>query len=605
LPNYNKNEEYVKQYVRVTAANGTRELLCQEGRISSGPFVCNVNTRYFGFWSTPYPNCDEPLGCSYPPDYDSVMGFAFFDLEGSSDGRDCMNINPDDPLRHGRHCAFKCGPGLRANSTFLCEIGQYSTAACERQNCGDGSIPNGFVTCNTPIPLTDSQCSVHCDDGYTATVLATNCTTNETSAEAPPKFTPMPRCIPSYCGPFAYGQGANITYSSDDPALGDTAAAVCGSGYEAVRPGYLDLKCGIKSQAIGEGNAEWQLSRTGERAGLLCTPVGVKVETTVVLDGSFLLDLSPPTGLSMQDLCQGQRWEDMTFSLTVSISLAFAAVESSAAISASDVLRVGLATCDAIADNGDSGAGADDNAGVAEGGVGRRLGVDAIADNSGNGAGADDDADVVEGGVGRRLGVGEEVSYRVRIGEVSAALAMKAALEDPDVSARFAGTFAVALAQTAGVSVSNVRASPIVVSMLYTAMVPTTPPPPRPTTTTPVIVENKTVVQEGPTDLGAILTTGDVGALPIGVIIGASVGLGCCVCSCLLACIVLRRRCSQRKYRSRISAQEGEEDEGEEVTSEDGRKLRHLANVGVFYYRNEANRDNPGLNTPALENASS
>jgi len=152
-------------------------------------------------------------------------------------------------------------------------------------------------------------------------------------------------------------------------------------------------------------------------------------------------------------------------------------------------------------------------------------------------------------------------------------------------------------------------ASGIIVSMLYSALLPTTAAPLIVTTTTPAPIENTSTFDEGTKDLGTILTTGDIGAigaLPIGIVIGVAAGLGCCCCCIsLLVCIILKRRCSRKRYKTQISAQE-DEDEG----SADEQPLaltqgESHGGGGRRSQRLQALDDAVGLNVPSLENAPS
>jgi len=515
LHSLRQDDTFINAYVKVLAANETRPMLCQEGRIPSGPFTCEVDTRYYGRWKVPYPNCDEPTGCIYPPDTTSVPGFFGFDSGKSSEGRDCAAIGPDNFLRHGQHCTPLCGPGLRANATFLCQTGSFGVIGCERQSCGGNSIPFGLLKCDTPGPDMGSVCSVTCEFGYTPKNATVNCTTATSEPESKPQLLPAPRCVPSECGDFPYPDGLLIRYSSPGQtvsALGDTATAACKEGYEAVDTAALELVCGRKTQAIGVGNAEWQVKITGQRAGLLCSRVGVTVRLVVVIEGSLSMDLAPPPGEKLEDFCQGDKWDAFNFGLSMAVALAFASISEAGYVPSTEVDVYSVSMCDAI------------------------RGV------------------VANGGGGRRLGTPQKVRYRVVIPTVEAALKLKALLDDPKVSAGFSRIFAVALAQATGMTVTNARASPIVVSMTYPIVEPTTTTLLAKNTTTPLVQTTAApVVQGAESDMDA-LTSFDFAKLSAGVLAGIGVGatalLGC-LCTCAVACCLWCRR-RRRKKRSRV-----------------------------------------------------
>lgn len=478
LPEGMPNTSYLGAYVLASAANETRPLLCRSGFEPSGAFVCVGHSRHSGRFATPYPVC-LTAACAAPPNASGVEGFLAFNASRSTNGIDCRTLGTAVRIEHGGHCGMTCSAGWWYVGRFRCERGTFLAGKCERQECQAVGVQNGRVACPADSePLLGTTCEVVCDPGYSPEVPSISCAATAAVPEAPPAFSPRPRCVPGVCGKFVHTTGARIDYlPNSTKSIGDTATVTCEEDFAANGESF-DLRCGPRQGAVWNAGVEWQLESTGTRAGILCAKNGTEVEERIVLQGRLELVMAPPPGSTLQRVCG-----DAGFIASVSISIALGlATISEAQVLTSDVHDVAVSAC------------------------GRR-----------------------------RLQEGEtELSYSVFVADEELAATFKTLLTSPASKGRFEHLFAQALEQSAGVTVSNVTAFPLEVLLTYVTVEPT--PPPGTTTPLPEPEEEAPAGEGPPGDAGE-----DGGQLVQALLISLGCILGVAIC-CVLGGIYVHKR---------------------------------------------------------------
>jgi hypothetical protein len=261
LPTNMVNTSYVSAYTLVSAAPSmsTRQVHCADGFVANGSFTCVVDTPYVGKYQTPYPEC-IPGPCASPPSISGVANAAYMDVAGSSDGKNCSELNITNWMKDTGVCAIKCKAGYESTSGgFVCDMGNFKEATCKKKLCDTGIVSKGSISCGFSTPVFGATCDVKCNEGYrtSSSGVKATCAALTDDAESSVAFklsagTPSTVCEEITCTTPTASNGVYKLTSGQ--GVTSVWTLECNSGYMAVAASGILAKCsdGNLLNSLGE-----------------------------------------------------------------------------------------------------------------------------------------------------------------------------------------------------------------------------------------------------------------------------------------------------------------------------------------------------------------
>jgi len=301
LPALLANTADIPGYALAFADVEPKPLVCVNGFVSTGPFLCRAATRHFGAWAS-YPSC-EPADCMLPPVIAHVAGGI-----AESQCQDCLgetaeNCSAELPepnltdaphlptgLPHGAACSFRCLSGYTPSGPLQCLLGEYD-GACLRRSCGmPPMFVGGNLSCDASSPLMESRCNLTCSPGFMLVGPGiVECNAANPGADGAPTWATNSSCARMSCGEPPVATNSFLGQITGT-LLGQSASFGCGRGHQLALESDETLPCEVN---VTTGLVAWKGAVICERRPCMAQPHAAR--------GTF--DCSPGDG-RFNDSCQ-------------------------------------------------------------------------------------------------------------------------------------------------------------------------------------------------------------------------------------------------------------------------------------------------------------